>query len=592
MRYILFLVLYLIGFLETESELVKATKILIREKYNYLAKFIDSDIAIVLGISFALNIIGIWWGLPSWGGWAPDEIRPEQVLSGATSLFSDGWHSVYPPFHYYILSALYLPLSLPLLILDKLGFVEIQTPIVENSTTGLFHFTYLGCFLLGRFLCVIMGTATVFIVYLCGREISSKQEALISALITSLLIPFVYYSKIINVETPYIFWFCLSLLFYIRILKNHRMLDYLFFAATSIIAICTKDQAYGFYILTAVYILISKYFQDKKYNREIGWIQSILDKKIIYSVFLSIILFSVIHNLIFNYSGFVEHVELLVGPASYNSSDFLARDDNNWMQHLELFWQSVKNMKFSLTLPMFIICLLGILTSFLKKRNNYLKLSLLVPVISYYLFFISIILYSRTRFLLPICIIFSFFGAQFIAEFLLNRKNFFGQSKLISYIFVCLLFGYMFAHAFSVDLIMVNDSRYIAETKMDSMIPSTSKVLGIGLNKYLPRTEYRKFEMYTSGSDELSPKEIKKIDSGYYDYIVTTSAFDVIQRFNESSETYKVVKKLIDGNTNYNLLFQEHFQAKWNLLDLKGVSSNINKINPAIAVYINKKNHE
>ncbi len=565
---------------------MEETRLYRRVLYNYLAKFIDSDIVIVLGISFTINIIGIWWGLPSWRGWAPDEITPELVLLGAFRLFSDGWHSVYPPFHYYILSALYIPLF----ILNKLGFVEIQMPIVENSTTGLFHFTYLCSFLLGRFLCVIMGTTTVLIVYLCGREISSKQEALISALITSLLSPFVYYSKIINVEIPYIFWFCLSLLFYIRILKKHRLLDYLLFSATSIIAICTKDQAYGFYILTAVYILVSKYFRDRKYSREISWIKSIFDKKIILSVFLSIILFSAIHNVIFNYGGFVDHVELLVGPASYHSSDFFTRDDNNWMQHLELFWQSVRKMRFSLTLPMFIICLIGILTGFLKKRNNYLKLSLLVPVISYYLFFISIILYSRTRFLIPICIIFSFFGAQFICEFLLRRQRFFLQSKLISYIFVCLLFGYMFAHAFFVDLIMVHDPRYTTEIKMDSMIPDTSRVLGIGDSKYLPRTEYRKFEMLTSGKGELSAQEIKEIDSGYYDYIVTTSAFNVIQRFDESSETYKFIAKLIDGDTNYNLLFKESFQPKWNFLDLKGVSSNISKINPEIAVYINRKN--
>ncbi len=579
---------YLNSFLEPKSKPVEATRLYRKVIYNYLAKFIDSDIVPVLGISFALNIIGIWWGLPSWRGWAPDEIRPELVISGAFSLFSDGWHSVYPPFHYYILSALYIPLF----ILNKLGFVEIQMPIVENSTTGLFHFTYLCSFLLGRFLCVIMGTTTVFIVYLCGREIASKQEALLSALTTSLLTPFVYYSKIINVEIPYIFWFCLSLLFYIRILKNHRVLDYLLFSTASVLAICTKDQAYGFYILTTVYILVSKHFQYKKYNREISWFQSIFDKKIIFSVSLSVILFSAIHNVIFNYSGFVDHVELLVGPASYDSSDFFARDDNNWMQHLELFWQSVRNMRFSLTLPMFIICLMGILTSFAKKRNNYLKLSLLVPVISYYLFFISIILYSRTRFLIPICIIFTFFGAQFICEFLLSRKRVFWQSKLISYIFVCLLFGYMFAHAFLVDSIMVHDSRYATERKMDSMIPATSKVLGIGLSKYLPRTEYRKFEMLTSGGDELSAQEIKEIDSGYYDYIVTTSAFNVIKRFNESSETYKVVEKLIDGDANYNLLFKKSYQPKWNFLDLKGVSSNINKINPEIAVYINRKNNQ
>ena len=96
--------------------------------------------------------------------------------------------------------------------------------------------------------------------------------------------------------------------------------------------------------------------------------------------------------------------------------------------------------------------------------------------------------------------------------------------------------------------------------------------------------------MLSSGDDELSTQEIKKINSGYYDYIVTTSAFNVIKRFDESSQTYQVIKKIIDGNADYHLLFKQQFQPKLNLLDLAGVSSNLNKINPEIAVYLNQKN--
>lgn len=562
---------------------------------HYLAKAIDSNILFILGISFVINTIGIWWGLPSWEGWAPDEVIPKDVLLGLSSLFSDNWYDTYPPFHFYLLAILYLPLNLPAIILRELGHIDFSGVLIENSTTNIFHLTYQISYFVGRFLSVLMGTGSVLIVYLCGREVSSKQEALLTALIVSLLTPFVYYSKVINVEIPYVFWFCLSLLFYIRILKAHRLTDYLLFSAAAIVSICTKDQAYGLYVLTAPYILISKYFHDKKTFRT-GWLQSLADRKVLYSIALSVILFCAIHNVLFNYAGFLSHVQLLIGPASYNSADFLTRDDNNWYQHWQLLLQSLRNVQFSLTLPVFVLCLTGIAISIFKACrngfrgdiNNYCKLSMLVPVISYYLFFLSVVLYSRTRFLIPVCIILAFFGAQFISNVLLSRKRYLTY-KVLARNFVFLLIFYMFAQAVSVDMIMINDSRYATEKKMDLSIPKPSQVLGIGDVEYLPRLEYRDLSAYKT-AHRLSEEDV---DAGTYDYIITTSAYDILERherFKSKSTTYKMVEKIVNGETQYQVFYQNNHQPKWNFLNFEGVSSNLDKINPEITIYVHSRN--
>ena len=562
---------------------------------HYLGKAVDSNIIFILGISFCLNMLGIWWGLPSWEGWAPDEIIPKDVLLGISTLFSGNWYDTYPPFHFYLLAILYLPLNLPSIILRELGFIDFSGILVDNSTTNLFHFTYQISYFVGRIVSVLMGTGVVLIVYLCGREISSKQESLLTALMVSWLTPFVYYSKIINVEVPYVFWFCLSLLFYIRILKAHRLTDYLLFSAAAVLSICTKDQAYGLYILTAPYILIAKCIYDRKTLR-LGWLQSLTDRKVLYSIALSVILFFAIHNILFNYSGFLSHVQLLIGPASYDSADFFTRDDNNWSQHWQLLLQSLRNIQFSFTLPVFMICLAGIVMSLVKAyrngfgrdSNNYCKLSLLVPVISYYLFFVSIILYSRTRFLIPVCIILAFFGAQFISDILLSRKRYSTYKKL-SNIFVFSLFFYMFVQALSVDIIMINDARYTTEKSMDLTIPKTAYVLGIGDVEYLPRFEYRGLDAYDT-THRLSEEEI---DAGTYDYIITTSAYDILERhkqYKSKSTTYKMVDKIVNGDTQYQVFYQNSYQPKWNLLNFEGVSSNLDKINPEIIIYVHSRN--
>ena len=66
-------------------------------------------LATVLALSFFLNLFPLWWGLPALDAWAFDEIRPAAVVEGLEQQFSDGWSGPYPPFHYYLLGALFWP---------------------------------------------------------------------------------------------------------------------------------------------------------------------------------------------------------------------------------------------------------------------------------------------------------------------------------------------------------------------------------------------------------------------------------------------------------------------------------------------------
>ncbi|HZX11089.1 MAG TPA: hypothetical protein VFG01_09110, partial [Acidobacteriota bacterium] len=120
---------------------------------------------LILILSFSFNIIAINWGLPSPSNisWAADEITPSSVINGIKMRFSNGWSAPYPPFHYYVLSAFYLPFY----FLDALNIINLQSVFM---TTLLF--------LIGRLISVFMGTAIVFVVYLCGCEIMENKSAL------------------------------------------------------------------------------------------------------------------------------------------------------------------------------------------------------------------------------------------------------------------------------------------------------------------------------------------------------------------------------------------------------------------------------
>src|SRR5262249_41373988 len=76
---------------------------------------------ILLG-SLALNLAGIWWGLP--GSWVPIELVPSWLLDALSRHFSHGWYDAYPPAHFYVLS---IAIS-PVLVMHALGRVDLSGP--------------------------------------------------------------------------------------------------------------------------------------------------------------------------------------------------------------------------------------------------------------------------------------------------------------------------------------------------------------------------------------------------------------------------------------------------------------------------------
>lgn len=99
--------------------------------------------------------------------------------------------------------------------------------------------------LVGRLFSVLLGTTTVYLIYRCGRLLHDRASAVMAALLASLVAPFVFYAKTANLEAPYLFWFVLSLFFFLRILRQHRLRDYLLFAAAATLSACTKTRPEG-----------------------------------------------------------------------------------------------------------------------------------------------------------------------------------------------------------------------------------------------------------------------------------------------------------------------------------------------------------
>jgi 4-amino-4-deoxy-L-arabinose transferase-like glycosyltransferase len=505
----------------------------------------------LLLFSFILNFWGINWGLPDYRGWAPDEVTPSYILNALQHRFIHGWHELYPPLHFYILGILYAPVYL----FDLLNLLDFHS-----------YTCYVLFFFLGRFVSVLMGTGIVLVIYLSSLEFFSQRGALMTAAFMAFNPSFVYYAKITNMDVPYLFWFSLSLLFYIRILKRHRLRDYLLFTVTAVFAVCTKDQAYGLYLLSPLPILISL-IHEYRSKRTLTFRYLIADKRILLSLLTGIVLFFLIHNVILNPDGLFNHIKRITGPGVAMFREYPNTLTGQW----HMFLKAIRHMLFLMGWPLFILCWSGVILAVVRKHHPSALIALFIMIFSYYITFIIPIGYHYVRFFLPLCLVFGFYGGNAL-EFIFSRfRAGYGFTLFAFSLLIPLLM------AISVNLSMTFDSRIQIEKWLNRHIRPGETTAYIGWQEYLPRKgdiEGEYLRNATLGQLEtLSP-----------DYIVVNE---------RTCKCEGVEQPLFGGSLNYRPFYRYHknpWPASWLLNQIyssgeKKISTNFDKINPPIVVF-------
>lgn len=546
---------------------MKPGQVLVSEVKKQLTNQKAIALGLILLLSFIINLIGINWGLPSYNGWAADELIPSRLLEGVEQGFANGWYYKYPPVHFYLLTIVYAPI----LLLHRLNVVNVyDLP------------TYTLLFYLGRFLTVLMSVGLLFIIYLCSRELGNHKSALFTTLISSLNLNYIYYSKTINLDIPYLFWFMASLLFYLKLLKSHHLKYYLLFSLMAAVSVATKDQAYGFYLLTPFFIIWQHYRYLKQKNPEMSFRQSLSDRKITGSIAVGIGTFLLLHNVIFNLDGFFNHVNLIVG----GSAKIHPRYEASVWGQLQMLRQTLTHLRFSMGWPFYAIALIGLFQYLPKLKQNYLCGGLLIPFISYYLFYIALLRDNDVRYLMPIALMLAFFGGQFLADWLNPLSRLF-PLKVIA---VTCLTIYTIAYGCTVNALMVQDSRYYAETWMQQHLSSDESeelILGVGDEKYLPRLDQFNAEVARDPTLEI-------LATRKPSYIIMTSGQDV-RRFAPDSPEYQFFTRVMNGTNGYDLIWEYESTPRWYLwnrqeveyrqMNDRAIYSNFDKLNPRLKIF-------
>jgi len=175
------------------------------------------------------------------------------------------------------------------------------------------------------------------------------------------------------------------------------------------------------------------------------------------------------------------------------------------------------------------------------------------------------------RWLIPLCIILSLFGGQFLSS-LVSPNQKFGTAKKVM---AGALLAYSFFYSASVDLLMVKDSRYQAEKWMRENIGTETLVGVMDSKEYLPRLDGFRWAMIKF--------PLRDVEQESPDYILVNVEY--MRRHDPKSPKYKFYLDLTQKKLKYRPAAGFKYESPWVLIRPGSVLTNLEKINPEIRVY-------
>ncbi len=460
-----------------------------------------------------VRLIGLGWGLPSTDGWDNDGVAPRDFLAGLVETFSPGHFYTYPPVHLVVLGLLTLPVTLvALLRAPSLAPPDIISEILKPGyMTPIAYVARATTLVMSLGIAYAMAKITEEIV-LAWRAVpsagtssatapTSAHEAerqargrraalragLFAAATTGVNGPLTYYAHTSNLDVPYLFWTSLALLALVRAVARVEPRRFRACAVYAVLAVGTKDQAYGVLLLGVPLTLVTWLLVDREARARVGELASQAGRALLFGAGL----FLVTDAIVLNPTGFRARLHFLTGSASQDFAHYSADWTGRWDVLVDTF------RAFDRYYPLFFagLVVLGLVLVLAKARSSPRGLVLgLVPLfgaVSFTLLFNFVARRTEHRFLLPQMTLVSVYVALALG-WLFDRLSGLGSDREAeggpwAYGAVAGVLAYGAFGALDVDANLVLDPRYDAEAWMASHVKEGDTIEVHGLNVYLPR---------------------------------------------------------------------------------------------------------
>jgi hypothetical protein len=402
---------------------------------------VSRELKVLLAAAAVIYSAGITWGVPFL--WGPDELSPDTIFYAIERHFAGGWHDKYPPMQYFLDTIICLPPH----VAARYGWISLTSPDTQRTLL-----------LLLRLLSVAMSLGTVAAIYSTARMLYGDRGAVVAAILGCCTPVFVFYAKLANVDAPSMFWLAWALYFYVRAVRGGGARDLFGYGLTAVTAIATKDQTGGFFVLPSLHL---------------AWLASTRGawRPLLAAGAVSLVVLVFQMGIPFNLAGFKAHVEMITGEASqpyrFHGSTLVRQALVARVTASQLAW--------SMTWPGLAGALAGIAIEVRRRRF----LWLLLPAVSYYLFFLVVAGYVYDRFVIGLAFVLAIFAGA-AADAVLGARPARWRAAAVG---ACAAFVVWWGA--SIDLMMILDSRY-ETTDWVLAHRMHGRVALVGFGPYLP----------------------------------------------------------------------------------------------------------
>jgi len=515
-------------------------------------------LARVLLLAFGLLIWGLDWGLTD-SSWAADELRPDWVRDVLHQGFGSGWYDKYPWLHYAVLA---VPVS-AFDLADRMGILP------AGSVAS-----WAGQLALMRTVSVLMALGTLVGAYLCGVELIGPRRAVLGPLVLLLTPLFVYYGKMANLDMPALCWFAWAMVAFLRIQRDGRLRDYVWLGIAAAGSVATKDQAYAnlAFVAAAAVAINAQQQGGSAWWAKLG--RAMADRRVWAAAAAATLATVMLHNMVFNFAGFVSHIRLL------STLGDLAVVPRTAGGYLELTGLTLALFRWSLGWPLFVLSAAGVAGAVVRRERRRWLWLLAVPL-SFHVCFTWTTLYVNDRYLFGGIFVLALFAGAACAD-ALGAVRWRTAARLAA----AAAFIYALAYASSINVMMSLDARRALKGWV-AAATSEHSVVGLVGRSYMPRIEppARVVVMEPSAESVLQASP---------DLVVVNARF--AKRFEQARapEGRALLRALADGSLGYEEAFRHRARIPaWAVLQyeapFRGSAesplTNLDKVNPEMVVY-------
>lgn len=467
----------------------------------------------------AFSTAHIFYGLPAYDSLSGDELAPLSTLEAGRTMFRD-WNLRWPTLHLHLIAAVLQPFDWAATLFGL--------PLSDPTVHALM-------FIVIRALSLLLLFATLLLTFDAASTIADRTVGYFAVALLATMPVVVYFGALANLEVPQMFWATLAWWAWLRFVRRPTTACAILVGGVIGLGLGTKDQLYGFYL--ALPIATAEVVRRATRDTARGVVSVVSDRRFLAVGLATIVGFALGHQLPMEWERFGAHVRSMT---TVDSAPFrmFTRD---LAGQLELVGATATSFVWAAGVPAAVVFVGGCLWLAASGRLR-LLLSLLIPLATYYVGFLAVILYVYDRFLIAFLPVAAVIGGVLLAQ--VARATLLPRALRVAVLAV--VFVPAMASALGVNAVFLGDARHAAGTWIADNLPCGASVgVTYSTSQVPPLDCYSVMPLAGSTVDAMTH---------YPDYLVFNEAY--VRRFQRTPSGGRFMARLQSGELGYTRVFR------------------------------------